>query len=170
MIFLDGLHTYEQTLRDLLNALPLLKPRGAIVLDDVLPNSELAALPERQEAEARQAAGEAWDGSWMGDVYRLVFFIESFLPGWSYRTTADNLGQLVMWRSRRGSVPERRMEEIARLPYAALEGEMAAFRRTPFAEIRTELVTDLRIRAPAPWTAGRVLRGVRRRLPGASAV
>ena len=45
VIYLDGLHTVEQTLRDLLNALPHLQPQGVIVIDDVRPPTDLAAHP-----------------------------------------------------------------------------------------------------------------------------
>src|SRR3954454_25397025 len=35
VIFLDGLHTFEQTLRDLLNSVAYLKAGGVVVIDDV---------------------------------------------------------------------------------------------------------------------------------------
>lgn len=50
------------------------------------------------------------DGSrdWMGDVFRLVFFIQTFLPAFRYAAVADNHGQLVMWRGKRP--PELRQD------------------------------------------------------------
>lgn len=49
VIFLDGLHTFDQTLRDLLNAMTCLKPTGAIVIDDVTPSSYAASLPTMEK-------------------------------------------------------------------------------------------------------------------------
>ena len=67
VIYLDGLHTVEQTLRDLLNALPHLQPQGVLVIDDVRPPTELAAIPDRQEFfDVRAAQGRDDEKAWMG--------------------------------------------------------------------------------------------------------
>ncbi len=49
VIYLDGLHTFEQTLRDLLNALTLVADAGVIILDDVLPSSFAALLTDMEQ-------------------------------------------------------------------------------------------------------------------------
>lgn len=147
VIFLDGLHTFEQTLRDLLNAMERLAPGGVILVDDVRPDSELAGLPDYAEARRRHAAGEPWNGHWMGDAYRLVFFVDTFLQGWSFRCTSDNLGQMVLWRQPRSAVRERALAEIAGLPAAAVAEQAAVFRFAPFADIRTALAARPGLRA-----------------------
>lgn len=72
LVFLDGLHTFEQTARDFLNALKHLRPGGFIVIDDVVPTSEAKALPDREESLNRQLleTGQT-DGEWFGDVWKL---------------------------------------------------------------------------------------------------
>jgi hypothetical protein len=167
LILLDGLHTFEQTLRDLLNAAERLKPQGLIVIDDVRPDSELAALPSQEEAIARRDAGEPWDRHWMGDVYRLVYFIDSFMQGWTYRITTD-LGQLIMWRQARQRVPDRRVEAVAQLSYAAMLERSEVFRPTPLDQIRADAADALGLRVHVPWTADRVIAGVKRRLPASA--
>lgn len=42
---IDGLHTYEQSLRDVEQVLPYLAPAGVLVLHDCNPATELMALP-----------------------------------------------------------------------------------------------------------------------------
>ena len=37
LIFLDGLHTYEQTIKDIFNSLKTLKKNGVIIVHDCLP-------------------------------------------------------------------------------------------------------------------------------------
>ena len=125
VIYLDGLHTFEQTLRDFLNASELLRQNGVIIIDDVLPNSFDASLPDfAQVARLRELSsqtGTLWsfDGSWMGDVFKLPLFIESFLQQFSYATVGDNHGQAVVWRQTRpaDALPPRSVEQIARLDY-----------------------------------------------------
>jgi SAM-dependent methyltransferase len=117
VIFLDGLHTFEQTLRDLLNALDHLAPRGVIVIDDVRPPFYDASLPDHDTAvRVRDIVGQTKQ-VWMGDVYRLIWFIDTFLPNLSYRTTSNNHGQAVVWRQQRPSVTERTVRSIAELSF-----------------------------------------------------
>jgi hypothetical protein len=101
VIYLDGLHTFEQTLRDLLNSEAYLKPNGVVIIDDVVPNSYLSSLRDFQTFEEVRRATGSEDGSWMGDVFRLVFFIDAFFQQYSYATVSENHGQLVLWRDRR---------------------------------------------------------------------
>jgi hypothetical protein len=168
VILLDGLHTFEQTLRDLLNAVERLRPHGVIVIDDLLPTDELAALPSLDELTRRRDAGEPWLGHWMGDVYRLGVFVDSFMQGWTWRAVGGDMGQMVLWRGPRAAVPERRVEDVAQLSFAQLMREPRVFRPVPLEAVRAEVAAAFELRAPSstPWTLRRVLAGVRRRLPG----
>ena len=46
LVFIDGLHVYEQVLRDIRNALRLLTPRGIIVVHDCLQLNRAAVSPQ----------------------------------------------------------------------------------------------------------------------------
>jgi hypothetical protein len=151
VIYLDGMHTAEQTLRDLLNALFHLTPGGIVVLDDVKPTSHLAAVRDpRRLARLRKALGST-EGSWMGDVYKVVYFIDTFLQQLSWRTVAENHGQAVVWRARRPRVPERRIEVVGTKSFDDLTLEPAVLRRAPYEEILAEI---RRTREGAPTPAG----------------
>ncbi len=125
VIFLDGLHTFDQTLRDLLNAVAMLKPQGVIVVDDVIPNSFDASLPDLDQVFAlrqlAEAAGVNWamDGSWMGDVYKIPFFVDSFMQQLSFATVTENHGQTVIWRQPRAAptLPAASFPAIDRLDF-----------------------------------------------------
>jgi tetratricopeptide (TPR) repeat protein len=144
VIFLDGLHTLEQTLRDLLNAVSLLSPYGVIVIDDVIPNSYQASLRDLDNfSEVRRISGLK-DRSWMGDVFRLVFFIDTFLQQFSYATVLENHGQLVLWAARRkaGELQPRNLEHICRYEYCDVLRNKSVFKLRPLSEIR-QLVQGL---------------------------
>ena len=79
IVYLDGLHTCEQTLRDFTNALNFLAPEGIIVIDDVVPNSYQASLPDQRASFKVKDFVKSTDNSWMGDTYKLVFLIEVIL-------------------------------------------------------------------------------------------
>lgn len=139
VVFLDGLHTFEQTLRDLMNALAHTRPDSVIVIDDVKPNGFPAAIRDLGVFDRLYAAVPGTDAAWMGDVYRLVWFVSVFMPAWSYATVAENHGQLVLWRRTRDGGPETTVEAVARTPYedVVLHGEV--FRSAPLAEILAQV-------------------------------
>lgn len=139
IVYLDGLHTVEQTLRDFNNALFFLAPGGVIVIDDVRPRSYASSLPDLETVAALRQALNLTEKAWMGDVYRLVFFIETFFQQISYHTVTETHGQLVAWRGRRESLAERRLEEVGRLPYESIVTGKASFRYAPFATVLKEL-------------------------------
>jgi len=137
VVYLDGLHTFEQTLRDFCNATQFLRVGGIIVVDDVVPNSHAASLPDEALAVRLKRELNDADQSWMGDVYRLVYFIDTFFQQYDFATVIENHGQLVVWRRQRSAaeVTPRLVEQIARVPFEAVLTERRVFRRRSYAEI-----------------------------------
>lgn len=60
VIFIDGLHLYEQVLRDIRNSLDALNPNGVIVLHDCVPTNCVSQYREQASRE------------WNGDVWKAV--------------------------------------------------------------------------------------------------
>jgi hypothetical protein len=135
VIYLDGLHTFEQTLRDLLNAIAHLAPGGVIVVDDILPSTFYAATPDYDAFDQLWRLTGQGDASWMGDVFKLLFFVQS-LP-FSFATVADNHGQLVLWRSRRpaGSIVPRRIAAFLEMGYPDVLLHRNEFNIQPLSQI-----------------------------------
>lgn len=72
VVFLDGLHTFQQTYRDLINALRVC-PSGLVLIDDVVPVDSVSANPDQREALEERARRHLQDPTfWHGDVYRVV--------------------------------------------------------------------------------------------------
>ena len=78
IVFIDGLHTFEQSLLDAVNALQYLNPDGLIILHDCYPPDAVTATPARSIGEARQLAGSAWKGQWCGDVWKTPYYLYNF--------------------------------------------------------------------------------------------
>ena len=144
LIFIDGLHTFEQTTRDLLNAIQVVKPDGLIIIDDVIPSTYAASIPDLELSRRFWAATANPDGSWMGDVYKVVFFVEQFLPTFSFATLRENHGQTILWRKPR-AVPQqgkRSMEAISRLDYIDVVMSADRYNIKPVEEIFREINQD----------------------------
>jgi len=73
----DGLHTYQQALKDVLNALKYLKPKGVILLHDCNPTTELMARPAAGiEILIRQGI-LGWNAPWSGDVWKALVHLRT---------------------------------------------------------------------------------------------
>lgn len=73
--FIDGLHTYDQSLQDIQNVLRYLKDDGVIIVHDCNPLSEAAALPARSCLHAASMPG--FSGEWNGDVWKTIVHLRS---------------------------------------------------------------------------------------------
>ncbi len=104
LAFLDGLHTFGQTRTDLFNALGHI-PSGVILIDDTVPSDAIAALPSLEESlDCRRSVGS--DAVvWMGDVWKLVVYIDRCLPLLDFHTIVGSGNpQTLVWRRRLGDV------------------------------------------------------------------
>ncbi len=101
VIYLDGLHTYDQTSRDFFNSLRVAHAKTIWLFDDTVPNDADSALPDQGLCYHRRAMEGNPDPSWMGDVYKTVLLISRLLPFFRYRTFEGH-GQTVVWRSKFG--------------------------------------------------------------------
>jgi hypothetical protein len=85
--FIDGLHTYEQALRDIVNAAEHLRDDGVIVVHDCNPKHASIAFPAASNEDFR-AQHRWWDlirsqngwlyyGAWSGDVWKAIVNLRS---------------------------------------------------------------------------------------------
>jgi hypothetical protein len=72
----DGLHTYEQSLKDVLNVLKYLSPRGIIVMHDCYPPDETAATPAKSIDDAKLILKDAYKNAWCGDVWKTIVYLK----------------------------------------------------------------------------------------------
>ena len=77
VVFIDGLHTYDQTYRDVRNALTVLRPGGVILVHDCLPESAQEAVVAPSYQEARRINGPSWNGAWTSDGWKAIVSVRS---------------------------------------------------------------------------------------------
>lgn len=96
LIFVDGLHTFEQTFRDFCASLAHSHSRTIWLIDDTVPHNWVEANPNTKIVGAIRTLFRTKGTLWMGDVYKLIFMIHDFFPQFSY-ATFEGHGQTVVW-------------------------------------------------------------------------
>ena len=112
--FVDGLHTAEQTYRDLINVFAHLN-HGPVLIDDTVPLDEISAIPDQEESYRVRAAAGLEGRQWHGDVWRVVVLLERHHPELEWRTITDRGNpQTLVWRRHAGSkVSAANAEQVA---------------------------------------------------------
>ncbi|GEM_PF-567943 len=137
LIYLDGLHCFEQTYRDFCASIACAHSKTIWLIDDTCPGSYAQAQSSHQLAKRlKQLSGEK-DGSWMGDVFKVVAAIHDFFPQYSFATFPDH-GQTVVWKKWRTDFQPKwnNLEMISRLEYADfVELQGTLFKRQAYEKI-----------------------------------
>jgi hypothetical protein len=101
LVFLDGLHTFRQTYRDLINALRVCRA-GFVLIDSVVPSDSTSANPDQQESwlerERLQLGGNP--NTWHGDVFKVIVALSKYHRSQLTFCTVLNRGkpQTIVWR------------------------------------------------------------------------
>ena len=92
VIFIDGLHTYEQSLKDIQNSLTFLKENGFILVHDCFPRTYFdQAVPRAQR-------------KWNGDVWKAILEIRTLEYVDTYVGAFDNGIGLILKRKNRNKL------------------------------------------------------------------
>lgn len=113
VIYLDGLHTYDQTKRDLVNSFKHAHKETFIIIDDTIPCDEFSSMPNQNLCYLeRQSKTGKNDGSWHGDVYKVVCnLIMNDIKGMNIVTLVDlENPKTVIWLEKGSMWPERLKE------------------------------------------------------------
>ena len=85
VIFLDGLHTYKQTKKDLLNALKVINNGGVIIMDDFIPRDWMEHFTPRVQTQ------------WNGDIWKISFELLN-AKGLDFKILTIDGGQCVIFK------------------------------------------------------------------------
>jgi SAM-dependent methyltransferase len=107
VVFVDGMHTYEQSLRDIKNALRFLRDDGIVIVDDCNPPDEPASRPVKPEG----------NGLWCGDVWKTIVHLRSTEPELCVFVLDRMYGLGVIVKSPPGKLLNYSVEEIKNMSY-----------------------------------------------------
>lgn len=86
-IYLDGLHEFYQTWRDLINSLDYVKPKGVIMIDDIIPIDKYSTvLPQSRALFERKKNTGVDNGAWHGDVFKVALLLKNLPKNFGFYT------------------------------------------------------------------------------------
>lgn len=98
VVFLDGLHTFRQAYRDLINACRVC-PNGPILIDDVVPCDEVSMIPDKERSLQERRRLGLKGTPWHGDVFRVILCVAAHHPELRFRTIVQDKPQTLVWRN-----------------------------------------------------------------------
>lgn len=152
IIMIDGLHTFEQTFRDLICSMRFSHQQTVWLIDDTLPSDVFSAIPDQARClRERQKLGNQ-NRAWHGDVYKIVPAIHDFIPVFDYATIVNSGNpQTLAWFANRNDFKPRlnNVEAISRMGYFDIEPNLEMFNITDedeaFSRLRTTFGEALRL-------------------------
>ena len=105
--FVDGLHTYDQCLRDIENCLEYLNDGGFIICHDCNPTSSSRAYPVKESIQevfdlADKGELPGWDRHWNGDVWKSIVHTRLAHPELNVFTLDTDFGLGVITKKGKG--------------------------------------------------------------------
>ena len=105
IIFLDGLHTYEQTIKDIQNSLNVISDEGIILIHDCLPKKIWNQIVPRVY------------GHWNGDVWKAIVHSRTFDQADTYTIIADH-GLGIIFKRKNRNLLNLKITNFKKLKYA----------------------------------------------------
>ncbi|NEP78863.1 MAG: DUF563 domain-containing protein [Okeania sp. SIO3B3] len=137
LIYLDDVHTFEQTFRDFCASLSLTHAKTIWLINNTCPGSYAQAQPSLQNCAKLRQISQEKPGGWMGDIFKIVAAIHDFFPQFSFATFPDH-GQTVIWNQWRKDFQPlwNSLETISSLDYLDfVELQETLFKREPYEKI-----------------------------------
>lgn len=124
--FIDGLHTYNQSLKDAENCIKYLNPNGFIVMHDCNPLNYAMAYPIKQsinEVYEMSVRGDlpGWNGCWNGDVWKTLLNLRSQRKDINVFTLDLDWGLGVITKGEPENVFDFKIDDIEDVDYYFLE-------------------------------------------------
>jgi len=123
VVFIDGLHTFSQSLKDVQNALRYLNNNGVIVLHDCNPLSEAAAFPAVSIDEVQKINPPGFDGIWNGDVWKTIVYLRSTRKDLRVFVLDCDFGLGIITKKRPENMLNYSADAVCNLSYSDLEKE-----------------------------------------------
>jgi predicted O-methyltransferase YrrM len=121
VVFIDGLHLYEQVAKDIENSLKYLNKGGAILVHDCNPLNANAAVRAYTSKEVADMNLPGYDYIWNGDVYKAIVELRATRKDLDIMVINSDHGVGVITASKASKPLTLTAEQLKDIPYADLD-------------------------------------------------
>lgn len=121
VVLIDGLHTYAQSLQDVLNCLAYLSPKGVIVLHDCNPASETIGYPVPSFEAAERLHLPDWNNHWSGDVWKTIVHLRACRDDLQAFVLDCDMGVGIVSRKKSTTMLRYSVKDVEKLSYRDLD-------------------------------------------------
>jgi hypothetical protein len=122
VIFIDGLHTFEQSLKDVLNALNRLSDTGVVILHDCNPPTAMEAYPAKSWQHVARLRLPGWSGVWCGEVWKTIVYLRVLRSDLRIFVLDCDLGIGIITKGVPESVSRLKLQDISAMTFTDLAG------------------------------------------------
>lgn len=113
IVYIDGLHTFEQSYKDFLNVIKFTHENSIIIFDDTLPRDPYSAVPDMEKSFFYRKLANIEGKPWQGDVYKTIFALHDYHPDFCYATNiTTGFAQTIVWRARQPQKRQKRFNSM----------------------------------------------------------
>ena len=140
--FVDGLHTYQQSLFDVQNCLKHLSKKGVILMHDCSPQSDVQACPADSRKHADDISPNGKTAGWSGDVWKTIVNLRSNHPELEVFVLDCDHGIGVITHGKPNKMLELTEENIAAMSYQDLAENREALINLKVPEYMSKFLQD----------------------------
>jgi len=115
--FIDGMHTYKQSLKDFNNCLQYLNNGGVIIIHDCSPTTKVSATIPIEKAEKM----DGWNGLWCGNVWKTIIRLRSTQNDLNIFVVNEDYGVGVITRGKPEDMLNYSINDIDNMTYKDLD-------------------------------------------------
>jgi len=146
VIFIDGLHEYEQVYKDILNAIEYLTNGGFIIVHDCKPTCEIVGLPPEEYSKVLEESKKTIGNSWTGDVWKAIVRLRSLHNNLHVFTLDTDWGCAIITKGKPESMLSYTIEDIQSMNYKHLNENTIPFLNLKHDYYLDEWLSNYRIR------------------------
>lgn len=123
--FIDGLHTFKQTIQDVLNVFKFMQSEGYVLLHDCSPPNFASASELETFENGSISKIEGWTGEWCGDVWKTIIYLKNVFPELKIGVINCDYGVgIINYKTNRdfkNEISEELFQEIKKMTYHDLD-------------------------------------------------
>ena len=130
IFFIDGLHTFEQTLRDIICSLRYAHDKSIWLIDDTVPSDIFSAIRDQKQSYDVRSRHQMPGNPWHGDVFKIIPAMREYFPTLDFVTIIEQGNpQTIAWFAQNKNFQplDYNLEAVSRFDFLDIDKNQSIF-------------------------------------------